>query len=116
MLGTKRLYRRKIGERGEVVKHKCRFVAQGFLQIKGLHYEEPSSSTHAAASTRMALTTAQVMGMKLRNIDFEQAHLLADVDTKIYIELPKEYRESSDALENSTKLSTAWCRRGDVGI
>ena len=43
VLGTKRLYSRKTGEHSEVVKHERRFVAQGFRQIKGLHYEESSS-------------------------------------------------------------------------
>ena len=103
MLGTKRLNSRKIGERGEVVKHKCRFVAQGFRQIKGLHYEESSSSTPAAASIRMVLAIAAVMDMELRHIDFEQAYLLADVDTEIYIEQPEEYRESLDAVEKLNK-------------
>ena len=70
---------------GEVL---CKFVAQGFRQIKGLHYEESSSPTPAADSIRMSLATAVVMDMELRHIDFEEAYLLADVDTEIYVELP----------------------------
>ena len=98
VLGTSRLYNRKIGERGEVVKHKCRLVAQGFRRIKGLHYDESTSPAPAAASTHIALATAAVMDMELRHIDFEQAYLLADVDTEICIELPGEYREFPDAV------------------
>ena len=37
VLGTKRLSSRRIGERGEVVKHECRFVAHGLWKIRGLH-------------------------------------------------------------------------------
>ena len=103
MLGTNRLYSRTIGEREEVVKHKCRFVAQGFRQFKGLHYEESSSPTLAAASIRMALATAAAMDMMLRHTAFEQAYLLADVDTEIYIELPEEYREFPDAVGKLNK-------------
>ena len=51
----------------------------------------------------MALATAAVMYIKLHHINFEQAYLLADVDTKIYNELPEEYREFTDAVGNSTK-------------
>lgn len=90
VLDTNRLYSREIGERREVVKHMCRFVTQGFRPIKGLHCEESSSPTPAAASIRMALATAAVIDMELRHIDLKQAYLLADVDTVIFIELPRE--------------------------
>ena len=103
LLGTKQVYSRKIGEGGEVVKHKCRFVAQGFRKLKGFHYEQSSSPTSVAASIRMALATAAVMDMELRHIDFEQAYLLADVDTEI-IELPEECREFLDAMGKLNKV------------
>ena len=105
VLGTKRLYSRKNGERGEVVKHKRRFVADGFRKIKEFHYEESSFPTPAAASGRMALTTMPVMDTELRHVDFIEAYLLADINIEIYIELPEEYREFSDAV--STGLFTA---------
>ena len=63
----------------------------------------------------MALATAAVMDIELRRIDFEQAYLLADVDTEIYIELTEEYREFPDAVEKLNKAISAWCRLGDVG-
>ena len=112
MLGTKRLYSGKIGKRGKVVKPKCRFVAQCFRHIKGLHYDNSPSPTPVVASTRMVLATAAVMDTELRHIEFE-AYLLADVDTEIYIELPEEYREFPDAVGKLKKA--IWCRRGDVG-
>ena len=100
VLGTKRLYSRKIGERGEVVKHKCRFVAQGFRQIKGLHHEESSFPTPVAASIRMALATAVVMDMELRHIGFEQAYLLADESTTVRLEDPR--KGGSSTVETGT--------------
>ena len=48
-----------------------------------IHYEGSSSPTSAAASIRKALATTAVMDMELCHIDFEQAYLLADVDTEI---------------------------------
>ena len=97
MQGTKWLYSGNIGERGEVVKHKCRFIAQGFRQIKGIRYKESSSPTPAVASIRMALTATVGMDMELCHIDFKQAYLLADVDIGIYIEPSEEYRQFPDA-------------------
>ncbi|CAN0441603.1 unnamed protein product, partial [Ascophyllum nodosum] len=35
VLGTKTVFKRKVGQDGRVEKYKCRFVAKGFRQIKG---------------------------------------------------------------------------------
>ena len=40
--------------------YKCRFVAQTFRQIKGIHYDESSSPKPSQASIRMVLGTAAV--------------------------------------------------------
>ena len=38
VVGTKMLYKRKIGQDDKVEKYKCRLVAQGFWQVEGVHY------------------------------------------------------------------------------
>ena len=38
VIGSKTVFERKVGQDGRVEKYKCRFVAQGFRQIKGIHY------------------------------------------------------------------------------
>ena len=58
VVGTKTLYKRKIGQDGKVEKYKCRLVAQGFWQVEGVHYTETSSPTPATASIQMVLTMA----------------------------------------------------------
>ena len=96
-----------------MAKHsKFRFVAQGFRQIKQLHYEKLSSPAPAVNSTRVALATAAVMYIELHHINFEPAYLLADVDTEIYNELPEEYREFPDAVG---KLNKGYLRLGAGG-
>ena len=37
VVGTKILYKRKIGQDGKVEKYKCRLVSQGFWQVEGVH-------------------------------------------------------------------------------
>ena len=59
VVGTKMLYKRKIGEDGKVEKYKCRLVAQGFWQVEGIHYTEKFSPTPATASIRMFLAMVQ---------------------------------------------------------
>ena len=53
VVGTKMLYKRKIGQDGKVEKYQCRLVAQGFWQVEGVHYTEKHLPTLATASIRM---------------------------------------------------------------
>ena len=73
VIGTKMLYKRKIGQDGKVEKYKCRLVAQGFWQVEGVHYTEKYSPTPSAASIRMLLATAAAKDGELRHFDAEQA-------------------------------------------
>ena len=87
VVGTKMLYKRKIGQDGKVEKYKCRLVAQGFWQVEGVHYTEKYLPTPATASIWMLLTMAAAKDGELRHFDAEQAFLKADIDEEIYIEI-----------------------------
>ena len=89
---------RKVGKDGQVEKYKCRFVAQGFRQIKGLHYQESSSPTPTQSSIRMALALMALADWEGRQLDVEMAYLEADVEEELHIELPDGYRESRNQV------------------
>lgn len=76
--GTQILYKRKVGENDDILKHKCCFVANGNRQKKGVHYQEARCLTSAAATIRSTLATVAIMGIEPRNVEFEQAFLLAN--------------------------------------
>lgn len=103
VLGTKRLYASNIGEHDEVMKHKCRFVSHGRGQTTRSHCTESPSPTATAAIIRMALATGVLEDMEMRHVDFEQAFLMSEIDTKFYIELPEEYRKFPDAVGGLSK-------------
>ena len=103
VVGTKMLYKRKIGQDGKVNKYKCRFVAKGFWEVEGVHYTEKYSPTPAAASIRMLLAMAAAKDGKLRHFDAEQAFLKADIDEEIYIEIPEEFQEFPGAVGRLNK-------------
>ena len=84
VLGTKLLYKRKIGQDGKVQKDKCRLVAQGFWQMEGVHCTGKYSPTPATASIRMFLAMAAVKDGELLHFDAEQAFLKADTDKEIH--------------------------------
>ena len=115
VVGTKMLYKRKIGQDGKVEKYNCRLVAQGFWQVKGIHYTEKYSPTPATASIRILLAMAAAKGGELRHFDAEQAFLKANIDEEIYTELPEEFQEFTGAVGRLNKaiygLVQAWrCR------
>ena len=89
VVGTKLLYKRKIGQDGKVEKYKCRLVAQELWQVEDVHYTEKYSPTPATASIRMLLAMAAAKNGELCHFDAEQAFLKADVDEEIYIEIPE---------------------------
>ena len=94
MLGTKTIFKRKIGKDGRIEKYKSRFVAQRFRQIKGIHYDESSSPTPSQASIRVVLGIVAVKDWELRQLDVDMAYLEAGVKEELYIELPEDYRGS----------------------
>ncbi|CAN0246531.1 unnamed protein product, partial [Ascophyllum nodosum] len=98
VVGTKMLCKRKIGQDGEVVKYKCRLVAQGSLQVDGVHYTERYSPTPATESIRMLLAMAAAKDGELHHFDAGQAFLKADIDEEIYIEIPKGFQEFPGAV------------------
>ena len=51
----------------------------------------------------MALATGVIKDMEMRHLDFEQAYLMADINTEIYIELPQEYQEFLNAVGRLNK-------------
>ena len=104
VVGTKMLYKRKIGQDGKVEKYKCRLVAQGFWQVEGVHYTEKYPPTPATASIRMLLAMAAAKDGELRHFDAEQAFLKADIDEEIYIEIPEEFQEFPGAVGRLNKV------------
>ena len=61
LLGTKSVFKRKVGQDGRVEKFKCLLVAKSFRQIKGIHYQESSSPTPTRSSIRMALAVMALL-------------------------------------------------------
>ena len=94
VLGTQTIFKRKIGKNERIQKYKCKFVAQGFREIKGIHYDESSSPTPSQASMRMVLGIAAVKNWELRQLGVDMAYLEANVKEELYIELPEDYRDS----------------------
>ena len=102
--GTMTVFKRKVGQDSRVEKYKYRFVAQGFRQIKGIHYQESSSPTPTQSSIRMALTVMALLDWEGRKLDVEMDFLEADVVEELYIELPDGYHDSPNQVGRLQKV------------
>ncbi|CAM9723757.1 unnamed protein product, partial [Sphacelaria rigidula] len=104
LLGTRLVFKRKINKDGQIEKYKCRFVAQGFRQIPGIHYQESSFPTPAQSSIRVALALMAIQDWEGRQLDAEMAYLEAEVEEEMYIELPDGYRQSKNQVRRLSKV------------
>ena len=98
VLVTKTVFKRKVGQGGRVEKYKCCFVAKGFRQIKGIHYQGSSSPTPTQSSIRMVLAVMALLDWEGRQLDVVMAFLEADVSEELYVELPDGYRDSPNQV------------------
>ena len=112
MLGTRAIFKRKIGKDRRIEKYKCRFVSQGLRQTKGIHYDKSSSPTPPQASIRMVLDIAAVKDWELRQLDLDMAYPEANVKEELYTELPEDYRSSCNQVGRLQKSICGLVRAG----
>ena len=87
-------------------------MAQGFRQIKGIHYDESPSPTPSQASIRTVLGTAAVKDWELHRLDVDMAYLEAGVKEELYIELPEDYRDSCNQVGRLQKTMNGLLHAG----
>lgn len=70
------LFKQKLCQHGRMEKYKRRLVAQGFRQVKGVHYAESFSPTPAQASIRMVFGIIATQGWEARQLDVDTTYLI----------------------------------------
>lgn len=92
-LGNKWVFKAKRDSSGNVIRHKARLVVQGFLQRKGIDYEETYAPVIRYNSIRFLLALAVKFDLDLIQMDAVTAFIQGDVSEEIYMVQPKEYRQ-----------------------
>lgn len=67
------------------VKYKARLVAQGFTQVKDLHYDEVFVPMVRADTVRLMLTLAASRGYQMNHFDLLTAYLNAHLGEELYM-------------------------------
>jgi hypothetical protein len=88
VVGSKWVYKRKLGADGAVVRYKARLVAKGFTQVAGRDYFETYAPVARWTSIRTILALAAAEDWELQQMDVETAYLNAPVEEAIYLQQP----------------------------
>jgi hypothetical protein len=72
-IGLKWVYKLKKNEAGEVIKHKARLVARGFVQQAGIDFDEVFAPVARMESIRLLLALAAQEGWPVHHMDVKSA-------------------------------------------
>lgn len=95
-IGGKWVLKIKRGAKGEVIKYKGRFVAQGFLQRYGVDYVDTYAPVARIPSIRIIIALAAHYDWDLHHMDVKSAYLNGDLEEEIYMYPPDGYVTSDE--------------------
>jgi hypothetical protein len=82
------VYKLKWNEAGEIIKHKARLVARGFVQQEGIDFDEVFAPVARMESVCLLLALAAQEGWRVHLMDVKSAFLNGDLKEEIYIRQP----------------------------
>jgi hypothetical protein len=92
-IGSKWVWKIKVGPTGEIEKYKARLTARGDQQKEGIDYNETYAATVKCVTLKLALIYAAKSDSELFTIDYVTAFLNAFVKERIYMEQPPMFHE-----------------------
>jgi hypothetical protein len=106
VIGTKRVFKNKQGEDGEVVRNRARPIAQGYSQVEDLDFGETVAPVTHLEAIRILLDFATSKGFKLYQMDVKSAFLNGIIQEEVYVRQPLGF-ESPKYPDRLYKLSKA---------
>lgn len=93
------VYKMKTDTNGEVVRYKARLVIKGFIQKKGIEYNEIFAPVVRHTSIRYLLALAVKYNLYIEHMDAVTAFLQGDIDTEIYMFQPPSYEYGEEVCK-----------------
>ena len=88
VIGSKWVFHVKRGPDGTIQKYKARVIAQGFMQIKGIDYDETFALVAKLTSLRAILAIAAKRDLELHQMDVKSAYLNGNLSNEIFMSPP----------------------------
>lgn len=99
VVGSRWHYVHKLGPDGEITRHKARFVAKGYYQIKGIDYQETFSPVFRYESLRILFTlvaSLRIQNLKTKQRDVKNAFLSGDLKEEVLLEQPERFKQEKN--------------------
>lgn len=90
-IGVKWVFKTKLNERGEVVKHKARLVVRGYAQEYGVDYVEVYAPVARMDTIRLIIALAAQRGWTIHQMDVKSAFLHGVLEEDVYVQQPQGY-------------------------
>ena len=98
VVGSKWVFKIKVGADGTVERHKARLVAQGFSQKPGLDYDETFCAVVRPESIRAVLALAKSKGLILHQMDITTAFLNGTLDEEVFMKQPEGFETEGNLV------------------
>ena len=90
-VGSKWVFKEKVGSDGTTERYKARLVAQGYTQRHGLDYDETFSPVARAESVRTIMALAAKHNMVVHQMDVKTAFLNGKLEEEVYMKQPEGF-------------------------
>jgi hypothetical protein len=87
-IGLKWVYKVKKGPEGEIVKHKARLIAKGYVQWLGHDFDEVFAPVARIESVRLLLAIAAEEGWSVHHMDVKSVFLNGELQEEVYVTQP----------------------------
>ncbi|GJZ04740.1 retrovirus-related pol polyprotein from transposon TNT 1-94 [Tanacetum coccineum] len=91
LIKIKWIYKVKTDESGGVLKNKARLVAQGFIQEKGIDFEESFAPVARLEAIRIFIANAAHKNMTIYQMDVKTAFLNGELKEEVYVSQPEGF-------------------------
>ncbi|CAI7787450.1 unnamed protein product [Closterium sp. NIES-53] len=98
LVGSRWVFKKKLGPNGEVERYKARLVAQGYTQKEGLHYNDTFALVTKSATLRTLLALAGALDLEVEQLDVKTAFLYGHLKEEEYMKQPPEFDDDSDRV------------------
>nr|GEX83528.1 ribonuclease H-like domain, reverse transcriptase, RNA-dependent DNA polymerase [Tanacetum cinerariifolium] len=95
-IGLKWVFKTKRDDNGNIVKHKSRLVAKGYIQEHGIDFEEVFAPVSRMESIRLLLAIAANNNWEVHHLDVKYAFLHGDLKEEVYVTQPEGFIKTQD--------------------
>jgi hypothetical protein len=84
-IGLKWIFKMKRDEKGEIIKHKARLVARGYVQKQGIDYDEVFTPVARMESIKMLLAMTAQEKWLVHHMDVKSAFLNGNLNEEVCV-------------------------------